>query len=296
MKTRPVVLLSILAVLAVTALVCEAALLLFIPVVRKGAILADSEAGPIVTTEVEIGRISGVELATFGDLTIEVGEREALRIETEQRVHDRLAIEIRGTTLYIRRGDGVWLGPRPAARFYLTVRELDSIVASANGNVTAPGLSAEHFTIQAVGSGDVHTERLDAGTLDVVATASGDIDVTAARVESAEVAIRGSGDVRIGSMVADKLTASMSSSGNLEIGDGQVTVQSLYLTGSGEYRASQLQSNSAEVRIAGSGSATLRVEERLDARITGSGDVRYVGSPSVESSTPGSGDVSRISD
>lgn len=67
-------------------------------------------------------------------------------------------------------------------------------------------------------------------------------------------------------------------------------------SGSGRYEAADLESAEVEVRISGTGSATIRERECLNANISGSGSVRYIGRPAVWQTTSGSGKVEPIGD
>jgi hypothetical protein len=63
------------------------------------------------------------------------------------------------------------------------------------------------------------------------------------------------------------------------------------LSGSGRYAAADLSSQDAQVRISGSGSATVRVAGTLEAHTSGSGSVAYIGQPTVTQQRSGSGGV-----
>jgi hypothetical protein len=253
-------------------------------------------SGRVVEEERAVSGITGVELATFGNLTIEVGEEEELRIEAEENLIPYFETEMRDGTLVIRQRPTVRLASQRPVNFYLTVKELESIVITGSGDASAPDLEAERFSITITGSGDLRTEDLEAGRVNVRLTGSGDLQMGNLDAASLDVRINGSGDVEIDDLYADSLEVDVTGSGGLDITGGQVDVQHVRLTGSGGYRASGLESAEADVELTGSGGASIQVEEHLKARITGSGDVRYAGSPTVDQSTSGSGDVERIGD
>jgi hypothetical protein len=66
------------------------------------------------------------------------------------------------------------------------------------------------------------------------------------------------------------------------------------VAGSGKVQANDLRSQSAEVRLAGSGDMTIWVVEDLTVRILGNGDIRYYGSPSISQTILGSGNVTSL--
>lgn len=283
MKTQGIIVLLTVATLACGCLAC--------PVLGLTGVRG---SGHVVEEEREVSGFSGVELATPGNLHIEIGGEEELRIEAEDNLMQYFEVEGNGRMLKIKSRPGVSLRPTKPVHFYLTATELDTIVLSGSGDVTAPDLEGERISVTISGSGDVRTGDLDADKVEVRISGSGDMDISGSESREQEVTISGSGDAEIGDLNADRLKVRISGSGTLDIQGGEVEGQNVTLNGSGDYEARHLESDEADVRINGSGSMTIQVDERLEARIIGSGDVRYAGSPTVELSVTGSGDVVRI--
>jgi len=253
-------------------------------------------SGRVAEEERPVSGITGVELATFGDLTIEVGDEEKLRIEAEENLMPYFETEMRDGTLVIKQRQTVRIVSNRPVNFYLTVKELESIEISGSGNAKAPDLEAERFSIAITGSGDLRMGDLEAGRVNVRLTGSGDLRMGNLDADTLEVRISGSGDMAMDELLANTLEVDMTGSGGLDIGGGEVERQGVTITGSGDYRARYLESVETDVRLTGSGSATIQVEEHLNASTTGSGDVRYAGNPTVEKTATGSGDVERIGD
>lgn len=244
--------------------------------VRLGGVKTVRGSGKVETEKRQVSDFTGVELATMGNLSIEVGEREELIIEAEDNLLEYIETEVRGGTLEIGTRDHITLRNKRSLHYYLTVKELDEILICGSGDVEAPDLEAERFSVTICGSGDLEMGDLEADTL--------------------KVKISGSGDMGMEDLYADALEVDITGSGDLDIAGGDIKGQDITISGSGEYRAKRLESAEAEVRITGSGSATIRVSDYLNTRISGSGDVRYVGSPSVDQTVTGSGDVDQIGD
>ena len=87
-----------------------------------------------------------VELTSFGNLYVELGEREELRIEADDNLLRYIETEVRGETLTIRHRRGIGLRPRLPIEYHLTVQSLDSVKVSGAGNVSLPELAPGRFT------------------------------------------------------------------------------------------------------------------------------------------------------
>jgi hypothetical protein len=198
--------------------------------------------------------ITGVQLSTRGQLDIQMGDQEELRIEADDNLLEYFEAEQDGGTLRIGTRRGFSLRPSRTIRYTLTVKELEFIGLSSSGNAHAPALSADRFEIRISSSGNVSVDSIDAGSLDV----------------------------------------SISSSGDVEIGEGAVDTQEIRISSSGNYRGESVRSGRATVRLSSSGDARLWAEESLDASVSSSGSVYYRGDPEVSESTSSSGRVRRI--
>ncbi len=211
-------------------------------------------SGNVVEETRAVSGVTGVELATLGNLTIEVGDTESLRIEAEDNLMEHLETDVLSGKLRIGTQNDVNLDPKRSVNYYLTVKGLDKIVISSSGDIDAPDLEAAKFSIT----------------------------------------IASSGDLEMGALNADTLEVDISSSGNLDIAGGQVKTQNITINGSGKYTAQDLESDEAEVDINSSGSATIWVQDNLEANLSSSGDLRYRGNPTVDATTNSSGKVTQI--
>lgn len=231
-------------------------------------------SGNVVEEAREVSGVTGVELATLGTLYIEIGEGESLRIEAEDNLLEYIETDVRNGTLRIDTQDNVSLRNTKPVNYYLTVTGLDEIDISSSGDIEAPDLEAEQFTVFISSSGNLDMGNLKADTLTV-------------RISS-------SGDMRMGVLQADAIKVDISSSGSLDIAGGEVERQDVTISSSGNYTARDLESVEADVHLTSSGGATIRVSDRLTARMSSSGDVRYIGNPTVDARTTSSGNVRKI--
>jgi hypothetical protein len=200
-------------------------------------------SGNIIKGEVPVKGFSGVTFATAGNLIVEVGSAEELRIEVDDNLLAQYDVSVDSKMLTIKLKDGAQVEPTEEVNFYLTVEELDTLVVSGAGKVEIGSLNTDQFSVDLSGSGDVTMEGL----------------------------------------TADSLEVTLSGSGNLEIASGYVDEQSVTISGSGMYEAEGLQSASATVEVSSSGSLTLWATQDLVVTGSGSGIVEYKGTPQLSS-------------
>jgi hypothetical protein len=213
-------------------------------------------SGTLASEERQVQGIRAVDLTTEGDLTIELGDQEALRIEAEDNLLPYLETKVQGGTLMIGTRMNTELFPTQPIRYTLVVPSLEALSVSSSGNIDAPALAAAQFKIEASSSGDVH----------------------------------------LAGLTADRLEVRISSSGNVAIDGGEVGEQTITVSSSGEYTAPDLLSQSADIRVTSSGHATVWVTGRLDANLSSSGNANYYGDPQVNIQTSSSGNAVSMGD
>jgi len=230
--------------------------------VETGSTKTVRGSGHVLAEDRAVSDLSGVELATIGRLYVEVGEREALRIEAEDNLLPYIETEVRDGTLTIKPRRGIDLRTTHPVRYYLSVTDLDRIVASSSGNVTVADAQLDRLSVTLSSSGDLEVGDLECDTLTVHLT--------------------GSGDATMGRLYATTLIVQASSSGAMAVAGGEVERQEITISGSGDYTALKLKSADAEVTLSSSGNAAIQVYERLRADLTSSGNLGYAGTPTVD--------------
>ena len=305
MKKTTIVLLAI-TILALSSIACSSA---------GWAIVRGS--GNVEEKAYDVSGFDSIALATTGTVYVEMGEDERLRVEAEDNLIEHFRVEVRGNTLHIESNEFVSLFPTQPVKFYLTAKALNGITVSGSGDVQAPALEVDSFSIKVSGSGDIWIDELAADGLDADITGSGEVtiadgvigdqyidvggsgsykagDVKALKALKVSVRVTGSGKVELGQLEAVDLDVDISGSGKVAIAGGTAGTQTVDIGGSGTYRAADLMSSEADLQLSGSGSARVWASEYLDVRITGSGGVYYKGDPTVKESITGSGDIRPI--
>jgi hypothetical protein len=104
--------------------------------------------------------------------------------------------------------------------------------------------------------------------------------------------VSGSGRIN-GTIECETLSATISGSGKMNFaGNGKNS--NINISGSGDFNGYGFSINNANVRVSGSGKASISVSDNLDANISGSGHINYRGDPKITSSVSGSGRINRM--
>ena len=204
----------------------------------------------------EVSDFDEILVEGTGDVLLKQGDREELVIEADETLLPRLKSEVQ------------------AGRLELGLRHwYDFIFILPSPRITY------HITVRSLrgvtisGSGKLQAGPLQTGLLRLKVSGSGEFELPELQASDLELAFSGSGKASLG---------------------GAVQRQEIEINGSAEVRAEDLSSQEARVRINGSGSVHLRVQQRLDVRISGSGEVLYHGQPAIEQHISGSGTIRAI--
>ena len=210
-------------------------------------------SGDVVEEARDVGGFTGVSLEAIGNVYIEQGSVEELRIEAEDNLMPYLETDVAGRTLKIETKSFVNLRPTEPINFYLTVKELDTIVISGSGDIEAPDLQAEDLKVKISGSGDIEMMDLDADRLTVRISGSGDM-VVSGEVNDQETTISGSGTYSARDLESKEAEMQIS-------GSGSATIR---------------VSDRLDATVSGSGSVRYIGSPRADTRVSGSGTIRQI--------------------
>jgi hypothetical protein len=195
-------------------------------------------------------------------LFINQGEQENLTIEAPPEYLPRFRSEIRGKKLTIRL-TGSWL------------QELEDAISTC--------FRKPHIIY-----------RLTVRELTYLNVQCAE-SVQLSQIETSHLRIRlnGTGDFCLDQLLSETLDVSHFGSGVIRI-SGQVEQQAVVLNGLGSYIAPGLDSQSAQIRMSGTGAARVHVEQELDVTLRGVSLLEYSGEPTVNKRISGPGQVLQI--
>ena len=200
------------------------------------------------------GGCTQVLFAVAGDLRVEQGALEVLRLEAEDNLLGFLESDVAGNTLQIHETNGVDLNPTMPVQFDLTIAQLIELTHAGVGRIDIVDLAAPQFSVTMAGVGELNATNYSGQTLDATLAGVGDIRVSGS-VDSQTVVISGVGDYEGGALASI---------------DAAVTVSSL---GSATVQVS----GSLDVTISGSGTVYYIGNPVITSHITGSGSLQKIG-------------------
>lgn len=205
-----------------------------------------------------IPKFSGINIGGPFNVVVRIGQKEEVRMEGDKEVISRIETKVENSILKIGFKD----------------RKRGWNWSSEGGDRVKIFVTVRTLKSLAVaGSGRATVE----GTL---------------RGESFSSVVSGSGSLTVDAAVKS-FTGTISGSGSITAG-GSAGASEITISGSGNFRGKDFKTGSAEVRVSGSGSATVYAENHLEAILSGSGNIRYSGNPHVDVTKSGSGSISKM--
>jgi hypothetical protein len=227
--------------------------------------------GPVQEETRTVGKITAVELGTFGTLFIEQADSTSLSVTAQENLLEYIETDVRSGTLLIRTRSRINLRAEEPVEYHLTVPSLEDVILGSSGDVIMGPWNAERLYVSLESSGDLECDSLVCPELDVELESSGDLVLHYWQGES--------------------LRARLSSSGDVRINDGTAKDIDVDINSSGDFKADRLECARASVSTSSSGDASVRVSEYLRARTSSSGDIVYYGRPAVEGRASSSGEI-----
>jgi hypothetical protein len=207
-------------------------------------------AATIRSEERSVAGFDAVEWDALGELVIEQGSGEHLRIRAEPQVLPKILTEVRQGRLSIRLAPGRLRTQLPI-RIELGVKALRLLRTAGSGTVRVGTLSGETLELDLAAAGDVAVAALDVRRLDVHMGGSGDVTIARGRAETQQIAIPGSGRYLAARLTSRRARVSIEGSGSAELA----------------------VADTLDCEIAGSGEIGYRGSPVLRQNITGAGRV-----------------------
>lgn len=125
---------------------------------------------------------------------------------------------------------------------------------------------------------------------DLTVSGSGKITINETlKTDRLNTSLSGSGSINL-NVQTTTLNANVSGSGNIKV-SGSVQKVRISISGSGQFKGRDLKASTADIKVSGSGQASVFVNKTLNASLSGSGRIYYSGNAVVRQTKSGSGSI-----
>lgn len=228
--------------------------------------------GRVTTERRELPAFSSISVGGSGKLHVKKGDFKVL-VVTDSNLQSAVLTAVRGSTLYIGVKPGQTLFWPTRLEYEVSLPDLEGLSLSGSADADSEAFAGPALDCRISGSGSL-SGPFSYEKARVEMSGSGSLDLDGS-FGSLELGVSGSGRARL-SGKASELRAELSGSGSLEGGD--------------------FSADRVRVGVSGSGSASVRARESLEARLSGSGQLRYWGTPKLDARSSGSGSIKRAGD
>jgi hypothetical protein len=211
-------------------------------------------SGKVIAETRDVSNFNSIKVDYPAQVTVSQGAKESVKIEAEDNLLPNLQTRVRGDTLEI---------------FY-------KVQDDKHVNPTKP----VKITIVVKELKDVDFES------------AGDLTLEGIKADDLNVSVSGAGNLKVNDLVAKKFSVDLSGAGNMSAA-GEADEFTLTISGFGSFNGKELHNKTASVNLSGAGSATVWVDDELDANISGLGSINYYGSPAVTKQVSGAGGVNK---
>ncbi len=209
--------------------------------------------GKVKEKVVDVSGFDKVELNGIGDLIIEQGSKEGLRIKCEENFLPYIEVSVKDDTLIIDLKPHISFNPSYDITYYLSVKDLSSVELN--------------------GVGDININKLESGTLNIATNGVGDITIADLQADTIVATLSGIGDIQLEGKV---ISQSISLSGTGDYKGKQLESQNAEVNISGMGSAGIRVSDNLKATISGTGSLDYIGNPRVEQNISGLGDINQV--------------------
>ncbi|WP_268035333.1 head GIN domain-containing protein [Algoriphagus sp. PAP.12] len=196
------------------------------------------------------GNFTKIESGGSWDVFVEIGNRDEVRIESENIDLDKIITEVDNGRLKLKLEKGNYRNVR--LKFYVTMREIEGLGSSGSGSITVED--------------NIETDKLALGV-----SGSGLIKLKNVHARTVSAGISGSGDILIEGGSAKDVHVGQSGSGNFEAIDLEAESVDVGKSGSGKTYITAMEN--LKVGASGSGNVYYRGDPRMQVAASGSAKV-----------------------
>lgn len=218
----------------------------------SGCIINGWGSGNLTNETKDVNGARQVSLDGLGTIILIQGDKESLTIEAEDNIMPHIQSKLKGDKLSISYDTNTPL-PTKDVKFYLTVKDIKSIIISGTGNIETDGFKTKTMSISMSGAGNG--------------------DLTGLILEKLIVNISGAGNMILAGKCTEQ-SITISGAGNYDAGDLATETTSIHIDGAGEgtVKASKV----LNALINGAGNLNYLGSPQVNQHIDGGGSVKQI--------------------
>ena len=189
------------------------AVLLLIAVVAAAGCVKQGTTGSgnVVNESRAVGGFNQIDLNGAGELIITQGNNDSVTVEAEDNHMQYIKTGVSNNKLTITFDKNM---PMPARgiKFYVTVKDLNSISTSGSGKIVSNGLNVNGLTININGAGEGNFANLNAQKLIILISGAGKMNM-AGNVNDQTITMSGAGDYNANNLTSKTASVSINGGG-----------------------------------------------------------------------------------
>ena len=209
-------------------------------------------SGNVINESRTASGFNQIDLNGAGELIIAQGSNESVNIVAEDNLMKYIKTSVDNNKLTITFENNMPV-PTKGVKFYITVKDLNSISTSGSGKIVSNNLNVNGLTINVNGAGEGNFANLNAQTLKILISGAGKMNM-AGNVNDQTINISGAGDYNANNLTSK--TASVSINGG-----GKATVK---------------VSDALNAAINGAGDISYIGNPKLTQQINGAGKINQI--------------------
>lgn len=206
------------------------AMILCILVAASGCTMHGTGSGNVINQTKDVAGVNQVSLNGIGTLVVQQGNQESLNIQAEDNIVPHIQSNIDGNKLDLSY-DTNTPTPTKDVKFYLTVKDINTISVSGAGKVESSGIKTDSLTISLNGAGEDNMTGLDLNKLTVNLSGAGKITL-AGKTNEQTVTISGVGEYLARELQSKTTTLTINGAGKGTVNVS--TILNAIINGSGE--------------------------------------------------------------
>ncbi|MGB9979659.1 head GIN domain-containing protein [Methanobacterium sp.] len=210
-----------------------------------------SGSGNVINQSQNVSGFNQVSVDGSGTLIITQGDKESLTIEAEDNLMQYIKTNISSNALNIHIDKSI--APTKPIKYYLTVKDLNSITYSGGGKIQSNGLKTNSLTININGAAEGNLTNLNVNTLKTIISGAGRLFMSG-NANNQDIHVSGAGEFNAGNLNSKIVTITISGAGK-----GTIKV-----------------SNSLNAIVNGAGDISYIGNPQVTKQLNGAGDIKQV--------------------